>query len=68
AVCLCKGKGDTYRQLSGLSIKGFHVEAGGDDEYGTVVVRQKTGGTGYRTTVSDCKKLFKVVLGILSKV
>jgi hypothetical protein len=42
------------------------VEAGGDDDYGSVVLRQETSGTGYHTKPSDCARLFEVVCGELA--
>ncbi len=58
AVILTKGRsGATYRQASNLESPGFVVETGGDEEYGTVVIRQATEGKGYHTTTSDCAKL-----------
>ncbi len=68
AVCLCRGKAETYRKLSVLKAGGYVVEAGGDKDYGTVVIRQQTGGGGYCTTPDDCRELFGVVLKVLEKV
>jgi hypothetical protein len=42
------------------------VEAGGDDDYGSVVLRQETSGTGYATKPSDCARLFELVCGELA--
>jgi len=36
-------------------------EPGGDKEYGYVVVRQKTSGTGYHTTDADVRRLYEMV-------
>jgi len=61
AVVLTRGrKGPAYEALRNLSVRGFAVERGGDDEYGTVVIRQKTGGGGYHTTTEQCRRLFQV--------
>jgi hypothetical protein len=68
AVVLCRGKsGPTYEYFSRMSTRTFIVEAGGDKEYGTVVVRQKTGGTGYHTRNKDCQLLFELMAGTLAK-
>ena len=68
AVVLCRGKtGPTYEYFSRLSTRTFIVEAGGDKDYGTVVVRQKTGGTGYHTKNADCQRLFEHMSGALAK-
>jgi hypothetical protein len=68
AVVLCRGKsGPTYEYFSRLSTRTFIVEAGGDNEYGTVVVRQKTGGTGYHTKNADCQRLFEQMSTALAK-
>ena len=68
AVVLCRGKtGPTYEYFSRLSSRTFIVEPGGDSDYGTVVVRQKTGGTGYHTRNADCQRLFEHMAGALAK-
>ncbi|MDA8409365.1 MAG: hypothetical protein M0001_03115 [Treponema sp.] len=65
AVILTRGKGPSYRLASAIGHEGYEVEPGGDDDYGAVVVRQKTGGTGYHTTPEDCHRLAKVGYRIL---
>lgn len=66
AVALCHGQsGTAYRAFSGMKARGFIVEAGGDDAYGTVVVRQQTTGTGYHTKDADCQRLFDLMLQAL---
>jgi hypothetical protein len=68
AVVLCRGQaGLTYEYFSRMSTRTFIVEAGGDNEYGTVVVRQQTGGTGYHTRNKDCQLLFEQMAGVLAK-
>ncbi len=63
AVALTKGRdGPAYARLRTLRSKRYVVEAGGDGDYGTVVIRQDTGGTGYHTRPSDCVALLKTVL------
>ncbi len=58
AVVLTRGrKGPAHRTAAGLRKGGYETEAGGDDSYGTVVLRQKPSGRGYHTTVGDCTKL-----------
>jgi hypothetical protein len=61
SVFLCKGKGDTYRALSAAHFGDYECEPGGDKDYGYVVVRQKTSGTGYATTDSDVRRLYDMV-------
>jgi len=68
AVALTKGKtGVAYKTFSSLNFAGFHVEPGGDDEYGTVVVRQHTTGGGYHTTNAHCVKLYTLMIETLAK-
>lgn len=62
AVILTKGKGATHKTLSQINISGYHVEVGGDDEYGTVVIRQFTKGTGYHTKNEHCINLFESII------
>ncbi len=61
AVFLCRGKGETYQSLSSMRFDDFVKEPGGDKEYGYVVVRQQTSGTGYHTTDSDVRRLYEMV-------
>ena len=61
AVFLCRGKGETYQKLSAMGYDEFVKEPGGDKEYGYVVVRQKTSGTGYHTTDADVRRLYAMV-------
>jgi hypothetical protein len=65
AVMLTKGRGETYRRLKNLSADGYEIEPGGDEEYGSIVVRQETSGTGYATKPSDCVRLYDLVCSIL---
>ncbi|MGA2639358.1 MAG: hypothetical protein ABSG21_00480 [Spirochaetia bacterium] len=61
SVFLCKGKGDTYQALSKERFGGYEREPGGDKDYGYVVVRQQTSGTGYYTTDDDVLRLYALV-------
>jgi len=61
AVFLCRGKGDTFRKVSAWRFDDFVKEPGGDAEYGYVVVRQETSGTGYHTTDADVRRLYETV-------
>jgi len=65
AVILTKGKGASYRRFEDLSASGYEIEAGGDEAYGSIVVRQETSGTGYATKPSDCVRLFNLICGML---
>jgi hypothetical protein len=65
SVFLCKGKGRTYQQLSEEKFADYIAEPGGDKEYGYVVVRQRTSGTGYHTTNDDVRRLYMMVKGKL---
>jgi hypothetical protein len=65
SVFLCKGKGATYQALSAARFEDYVKEPGGDKEYGYVVVRQKTSGTGYHTTDGDVRRLYGMVKGKL---
>lgn len=67
AVALTRGKGTTYTLLANKLERGqFIVEKSGEGEYGIIVVRQQTGGTGYHTTASDCEHLWKFISGIVA--
>jgi hypothetical protein len=66
SVVLTKGKGESFRKLRGLRVRGYEVEPGGDDEYGTIVVRQDTSNGGYYTKPSDCVRLYEVALEVLA--
>lgn len=69
AVVLTKGTaGEAYAAFRTMRARGYIVEAGGDEEYGTVVVRQETGGGGYHTTPDDCASLFSLMAKALGKV
>jgi hypothetical protein len=61
AVFLCHGKGETFQKLSSQRFEDFVKEPGGDKDYGYVVVRQQTSGTGYHTTDSDVRRLYDFV-------
>ncbi len=66
SVVLTRGrKGQVYKTLRGVAVRGFEVEEGGDEEYGTVVIRQRTSGGGYQTTPEQCRRLFEVIMEIL---
>jgi hypothetical protein len=67
AVFLCKGKASTYRRIAGMEFGRYVKEAEGDDEFGTIVVRQQTGGKGYHTTRNNCKQLFEMIVGTLNE-
>lgn len=68
AVVLTKGsKGTSYQYFSRMKTKGFVLEASGGSEYGTVVIRQNTGGQGYHTTDMDCIRLLDLVMGGLKE-
>ncbi len=60
-VFLCRGKGETFQKLSTSRFDDFVKEPGGDKEYGYVVVRQQTSGTGYHTTDADVRRLYDMV-------
>ena len=61
AVFLCKGKGKTYTRLTAESFGNMVTEPGGDAEYGYIVIRQPTSGTGYHTTDADIRGLYSLV-------
>jgi hypothetical protein len=61
SVFLCKGKGATYQKLSKTDFGTYVQEPGGDKDYGYVVVRQPTTGTGYHTTDADVHRLYLMV-------
>jgi len=61
SVFLCKGQGPTYQKVTRMDFGNYVTEPGGDKEYGYVVVRQKTTGTGYHTTDQDVHRLYAMV-------
>ncbi len=68
AVVLTRGtNGPTYNSLWGFSARGYEVEWGGDGEYGTMVIRQSTGGGGYHTKPDQCRKLFRLAVSALAR-
>jgi hypothetical protein len=67
SVFLCKGKGSSYEMLSGMRFGDYVKEPGGDKDYGYVVVRQKTSGTGYHTTDADVRRLYEMVTAKLKE-
>jgi len=67
AVALARGKGESYRFLDRISVDGYEFESGGDESFGTVVIRQNTGGKGYQTSPDNCRNLFRLSLRIMEK-
>ncbi|MEN6364774.1 MAG: hypothetical protein ABFC75_05500 [Rectinema sp.] len=67
AVALTKGKGDSYRLLDRVTADGYEFESGGDESWGTIVVRQQTSGSGYHTRPEDCVALLRLALRIMEK-
>jgi hypothetical protein len=67
SVFLCKGQGKTYSMFSSARFGDYVKEPDGDKEYGYVVVRQKTAGTGYHTTDADVRRLFAMVKDTLQE-
>jgi hypothetical protein len=66
AVVLTKGRaGKSYDVAQRVKSPGFEVEPGGDEDYGTVVMRQGTDDGGYQTSPADCKKLLKLCVKVL---
>lgn len=65
AVILTEGVGESYKKLKNLELDGYEVEPGGDEKYGSIVIRQATSGEGYFTKPSDCVDLYQVVREIL---
>ena len=67
AVVLTKGRsGPAHAAASRLRARGFEVEAGGGEDFGTVVIRQSTSGDGYHTTDDDCERLAKLCYDFLA--
>lgn len=67
AVFLCRGKGVSHKKVTAMNFDDMVTESGGDDEYGTLVVRQETSGTGYHTTEEDCRRLYRMVTAAMRK-
>jgi hypothetical protein len=69
AVVLTKGKdGPSYKIAQRLRSAAFEVEAGGDENYGTVVIRQETSGGGYETTKGNCRSLLKLCIKLFAAI
>jgi hypothetical protein len=69
AVILTKGKdGPSYKIAQRIKSAGYEIEVGGDDEYGTVVMRQETSGGGYATSPEDCERLLRLCLKVLAAI
>jgi hypothetical protein len=65
AVVLTKGRsGRSYKTAEQLQIPGHLVEAGGDGDYGTVVIRQ----AGYATSPDDCVELQRICVRVLTSI
>lgn len=68
AVVLTRGKtGPSHVGFTSFKARGFEVESGGDDDYGTVVIRQATEGGGYHTTEKDCAHLLSLMIKALER-
>jgi hypothetical protein len=67
AVVLTKGRGQSWNAASRFTAHGYEVEAGGDDTWGTVVIRQDTKGGGYHTSPEDCRRLAEICQGLLQR-
>ena len=67
AVVLTHGQGATWKKAGSFRATGYAIEPGGDENYGTVVIRQRTEGGGYHTTPDDCRQLVELVTALLSK-
>jgi hypothetical protein len=65
AVFLTRGLGTTYIKLTAKLKTAYVMEAGGNEEYGTLVMRQKTGGGGYKTSPKDCQRLYESVMDLI---
>lgn len=57
AVVLTRGRGQTWQAAGRIKARRLEVEAGGEGEYGTVVLRQDTANGGYNTSPEDCERL-----------
>lgn len=67
AVVLTHGQGTTWRKAASFRASGYAIEPGGDEDYGTVVIRQRTEGSGYYTTPDDCRQLVELAVQLLSQ-
>lgn len=68
AVYLCRGKDETYRKIAKMDFAPYIKETGGDEEYGTIVIRQRTSGGGYQTTPDQCERLYGSVVDRLREI
>lgn len=69
AVVLTKGKeGGSHRAAKRFKRSGYVVEEGGDEKYGTVVIRQETDGGGYETSPADCERLIDISFALLGEI
>lgn len=68
AVVLCRGRsGPSYAAARRLRAGNFEIEAGGDEDYGTVVLRQDTADGGYYTKPEDCRRLARLCYSFLGR-
>lgn len=69
AVMITRGlDGPSRSKVKNLSVAGFEVEPGGEEAYGTVVVRQSTESGGYHTTKGDVERLYQIMLKVADEV
>lgn len=68
SVVITKGREDSWRKLSKFESDGFVCESGGDDEYGTLVIRQDTKirTDGYHTNIEDVNRLIETSIQAVS--
>ncbi len=65
AVVLSKGSsGRSYKTSERLQLPGYLVDAKGDGDYGTVVIRQE----GYATSPDDCVELHRICVEVLTSI
>ena len=65
AVVLTKGRScRSYKTAEQLQIQAYLVEAGGDGDYGTVVIRQQ----GYASNPDDCVELQRICVEVMTSI
>ena len=68
AVAMTKGTDNTYQKLLSIFRSGnFVIENKKEGDYGIIVIRQKTSGTGYHTTQPDCERLWNFIINSLEE-
>ncbi len=62
-----QGQKSSFDHLAGLDLGSFFItETGEDEDFQTLVIRQKTTGGGYHTEPQDCRNLYRHILKVMN--